>query len=327
MPKICYVPKRFQGKSHDLVRKANQIIEEYDQQGFTLTLRQLYYQFVARDFIPNNMKSYKRLGDVINDARLAGLIDWDAIEDRTRNIRALPHWNDPADIVDTCAKQFNLDLWATQKYRVEVWIEKDALIGVIERVCTEFDVQYFSCRGYVSQSEMWAAAMRTVNRMSARHNKFPQRTVVLHLGDHDPSGLDMTRDISDRINLFAEHHGCRGAFEMRRLALNMDQVEEHNPPPNPAKVTDARFVKYQEQHGDESWELDALEPTLLDGLIRNEVATIVDRPRFDALKAQQMQHRAELASVAKRWPNVVSAIEDGVIKDVSDYGDDEDDEV
>lgn len=317
MPRICYVPKRFQGKSHDLVRKANEIIAEYQEQGFTLTLRQLYYQFVARDFIPNTLKSYGRLGSIINDARLAGLIDWNAIEDRTRNVRALPHWTDPTDIVNSCASQFNLDLWATQDYRVEVWIEKDALVGVIERVCTDWDVQYFSCRGYVSQSEMWAAAMRAVTRAAGKVDGKEARrqdTIVLHLGDHDPSGIDMSRDIEDRINLFCGHHGYHNTFQMRRLALNMDQVEQYTPPPNPAKITDSRFAKYQEEHGDESWELDALEPRVLDTLIRSEIESIVNVTKFDALKRQQMRHREELGKVAERWTSVVDAIEAGKIE-------------
>lgn len=304
MPKIAYIPRRFQSAAKALITKAEVIINEYHRQGFTLTLRQLYYQFVARGYIENTMKSYKRLGDVINDARLAGLIDWDAIEDRTRNIRALPHWRDPSAIVDACASQFNLDLWATQRHRVEVWIEKDALVGVIERACTDFDTPHFSCRGYVSQSEMWSAAMRAVERM--RHAK--QRTIVLHFGDHDPSGLDMTRDIEDRITMFCSHHGYPGAFEMRRLALNMDQVNEYNPPPNPAKVTDSRFQNYQALHGDESWELDALEPALLDTLIRDEITTLLDEAAFAKLQRLQLQHRDELSSVAERWMDVVTAI-------------------
>ena len=309
MPKIRYIEKRFQSISLDLIKKANIIIAEYDAMGFTLTLRQLYYQFVSRDFIPNTARSYQRLGDVINDARLAGLIDWNAIEDRTRNVRSLSHWDTPSAIVEACAEQFHLDLWATQRHRVEVWIEKDALIGVIEDVCNEFDVPFFSCRGYVSQSEMWGAAMRAVARMGIK-NGVPQKTIVLHLGDHDPSGIDMTRDITDRINMFCAHHGYPHIFQMRRLALNMDQVQEYHPPPNFAKATDARFAGYRKKYGDESWELDALNPTVLDGLIRNEIADVLNRPEYDKLRTKQHQHREELKSVSDRWMDVVSAIQE-----------------
>lgn len=158
MPKIKYQDMNLGPAKLALVEQANAIIGEYRAQGFDLTLRQLYYQFVARDLLANRLQEYKRLGDVINDGRLAGLIDWDAIVDRTRFVRSLAHWNDPADIVNGAAQQFRVDLWATQPNRVEVWIEKDALVGVIEGVCQELDVPFFSCRGYTSQSEMWAAA-------------------------------------------------------------------------------------------------------------------------------------------------------------------------
>ncbi len=324
MPKILYIPKNFRGKSKVMIARANKIIEEYNAQGFTLTLRQLYYQFVARDFIPNTVKSYKMLGTVINDARLAGLIDWNAIEDRTRNVRSLSHWTDPADIVRACASQFHVDLWATQPHRVEVWIEKDALVGVIEGACEEYDVPFFSCRGYVSQSEMWGAAMRAVKRAERTRpttrdsalrslgiaERDPQRTIVLHFGDHDPSGIDMTRDITDRINMFCARHGYPGIFEMRRLALNMDQVQQYEPPPNPAKITDSRFNAYQEVHGDESWELDALEPSVLDTLIRDEIVSLLDMDEFDRLKGVQDGYREELSTVSNRWQDVVSAIDE-----------------
>ena len=132
MPKICYVEKNFKATSVALIDHANAIIEEYAAQGFNLTLRQLYYQFVSRDLIPNTQRDYKRLGSVINDARLAGLIDWSAIVDRTRNLRELDHWTSAQDILSDAAGWYQVDRWAHQEVRPEVWIEKDALLGVIE---------------------------------------------------------------------------------------------------------------------------------------------------------------------------------------------------
>src|SRR5205085_3197993 len=128
----------------------NEIIAEYDQQGFDLTLRQLYYQFVSRDLLSNRQSEYDRLGCIVNDARLAGLIDWNAITDRTRNLRSLAHWDEPTDIIRACASQYRIDKWARQPCRVECWIEKDALVGVIAGICEELDIPYFSCRGYNS---------------------------------------------------------------------------------------------------------------------------------------------------------------------------------
>ena len=89
MPKITYKEYRLKQASLDIINQANQIIREYSAQGFDLTLRQLYYQFVSRDLIPNSQREYKRLGSIINKGRLAGLVDWNAIVDRTRNLRGL----------------------------------------------------------------------------------------------------------------------------------------------------------------------------------------------------------------------------------------------
>src|SRR5215471_777560 len=151
MPRIRYVTKNFGPTALQVIREANAIIAEYAAQGYDLTLRQLYYQFVSRDLLPNRQSEYKRLGDIVNDARLAGLVDWEAIVDRTRNIRVLPHWTDPAAIVQAAADSFAVEKWAEQPRRVEVWIEKDALVGVFEPVCEELDIPLFSCRGYTSQ--------------------------------------------------------------------------------------------------------------------------------------------------------------------------------
>lgn len=289
MPLIAYVPRNFNKASRKVIEKANDIIAGYAAKGFDLTLRQLYYQFVARALLSNTMKEYKRLGSIINDARLAGLIDWNHITDRTRGLESLSHWESPSDIVDACAAQFRVDKWASQPLRVEVWIEKEALAGVFQRVCQEFDIPFFSCRGYTSQSEMWAAAQRL-----KRYTEAGQTPYILHFGDHDPSGLDMTRDIKARLRLF----GARVSLE--RLALNMDQIELYNPPPNPAKATDARFEAYQQEFGDESWELDALDPDILAGLVRDWVNESRDSASWREAEQAQEDGRKQLRKVAAR---------------------------
>ena len=289
-----------------LVEQAITIVTDYAAQGYALTLRQLYYQFVSRDAFPaswadkstgstNNERSYKKLGDIISDARMAGLIDWNAIEDRTRNVDGNNHWESPADIIQSCAEQFRIDLWADQTYRVEVWVEKDALEGVVGKVAKELDVEFFSCRGYASMTSIWDAGQR-LKRWDVQHGQTP---VILHLGDHDPSGIDMSRDIQERVGMFMD--GAGGDLIFKRIALNMPQVKRYSPPPNPAKVTDSRFEGYQAEHGDDSWELDALEPKIIDTLIRKEILAYRDNAKFKALDAKQNQHREDLAMCANRW--------------------------
>lgn len=301
--KVAYIERRFSAKSEALIEQANDIIADYQAQGFSLTLRQLYYQFVARGLLANSDRNYKNLGSVINDGRLAGLIDWNAIEDRTRFVRSLSHWGSPQSIVDACASQFRLDMWQTQKYRPEVWIEKDALVGVFEPVCNTYDVPLFSCRGYVSQSELWGAANRLLE-----HVQNGQTPIIFHFGDHDPSGIDMTRDIEDRLRLF-----MGTSFDdfdgVQRLALTMAQVREVNPPPNPAKMTDSRHSGYVDKYGTKSWELDALDPKYLSRLVGDAIAGIVDRKKWSARQKEQEKHRENLAQVAKRWKEVVEGID------------------
>jgi hypothetical protein len=319
MPCICYVKKSFRSDTVAIIEKANRVIADYQRQGYKLTLRQLYYQFVAKDLLPdswidreynlkqglpedtkNTMKNYKHLGDIINDGRLAGLIDWNAIEDRTRNLQSHSSWASPHSIVRACADQYTVDLWAEQSTHVEVWIEKEALVGVIEGVCTELQVPYFACRGYTSQSEMWEAAQRLKRHEKSRHD-----TVIIHLGDHDPSGLDMTRDIQDRLQLFGS------TVNVDRIALTWDQIEQYNPPPNPAKTTDARYVSYQEQYGDDSWELDALEPRILSDLIRTAVQSRIDDELWQEALERQQVGRDQLSRVSSHWDSVVTYLGNG----------------
>lgn len=264
--KIKYIDRDFKPSSLNTIRDANKIIAEYTSQGYDLTLRQLYYQFVSRDLIANSQAEYNKLGSIINDARLAGLISWEAIIDRTRNLKAMPHWADPKEFMREVTPQFAIDKWATQTNRVEVWIEKDALIGVIERICRQLDVAYFSCRGYTSQSEMWSASQRLIE-----YRDNGQTPVIIHIGDHDPSGKDMSRDIDDRLALFMGDN-----IEVNRIALNMDQVRKYQPPPNPAKITDSRAKAYIEEFGNKSWELDALDPKVLTDLIKKTIINYRD---------------------------------------------------
>ena len=278
----------------------NAIIAEYEAQGYKLTLRQLYYQHVARGLIENTERNYKRLGGIISDGRLAGLIDWDAIEDRTRNLRGLSHWSDPAEIIQSALWSFRIDKWDNQPNRVEVWVEKDALIGVIERVCQRYDVNYFACRGYTSQSEMYAAAQRL-----ASYVEDGQQIYILHLGDHDPSGIDMTRDIRDRLTMFLGDFGC----DINRLALNWNQIELYNPPPNPAKTTDSRYRGYQEEYGKESWELDALEPSVISDLIEQNILSLRDDDLWSEVVEQEQEHKKQLQQVSDKWLDVITFLE------------------
>lgn len=330
MPCIAYTNKNFQGRTRVVIDQANEILAEYEGSGISLTLRSLYYQFVARGLLENTERNYQRLGSILNDARMAGELDWDAITDRTRNLASLSAWNSPRDIIDACSKQFRLDLWEDQPYYVEVWIEKDALVGVIERPCQDNRVPYFSCRGYTSQSEMWGAAQRLGEKIAQG-----KKVRILHFGDHDPSGIDMTRDITerlqefiakdllaerhefmsedgaeyliDRLSTFASARALQDHLQIERMALNWEQVETYNPPPNPAKLTDSRAHGYVAKFGESSWELDALEPRLLANLVRTRIEHYRDVDKWQEARLRENTDKKRLKAVTKHWSEVSNA--------------------
>lgn len=301
MSKRKYKDIRFHSKSLETIERVNAIVAEYEAQGYELTLRQVYYQLVARGFIPNNERSYKNLGSLINDGRLAGLIDWYAIVDRTRNLRGNSHWDCPEDVIDSARYSYMLDRWGNQPNYVEVWVEKDALIGIVSQICRELDVPHFSCRGYTSQSEMWSAAQRFI-RQSHRESR-----TIIHLGDHDPSGIDMTRDIQERMDMFGAD------VYVKRVALTMEQIERFSPPPNPTKLSDARASGYIEEYGHECWELDALEPKVITSLIRDEVTALRDSDLLYEIEYKEETDKSNIKLISQHYEQVVDFLHSEVV--------------
>jgi len=315
MAKICYIETEFRDDSLAIIDQANAIIEDYQGQGYTLTLRQLYYQFVAKALIPNTERSYKRIGSIVNNARLAGLIDWEAIEDKTRNLQAVPTWESPQSIIRACASQYRVDRWWGQRHYVEVWVEKDALTGVVERPCRNMGVPWFACRGYVSQSEMWSAFQRIEQRVQCLGSdpSDPTKAVILYLGDHDPSGLDMTRDVQERLDLF---NGGSVDLQVQRIALTWDQIQQYQPPPNPAKLTDSRASGYVQACGGESWELDALSPSVLSGIVLDAIMGLLDQATYQDRMYRERRERSDLESLAylthEHWERLISNARRGI---------------
>lgn len=213
MPKIEYKSIKFQQKSLELINLVNQVVEEYQAQGYELTLRQAYYQLVARGYIPNNERSYKNIGNLINDGRLAGLIDWHSITDRTRNLRSNSHWDNPADVIASARYSYLLNKW---------------------------------------------------------------------------DGADVY---------------------VKRVALTMNQIGTYNPPPNPAKITDSRASKYIDEYGNESWELDALEPQVITDLITNEVTALRNDEIYRSVCDSEERGKDELKMIERNYDKAVAFLE------------------
>jgi hypothetical protein len=282
-------PVKFTAERLERIRRAAAVIEDYERRGFAMSLRQLYYQLVAKALIPNEDRAYNQLGADVTDGRYAGLISWTSIEDRGRSLMGNTYHASPAAAVSEAAAAYHTDKWARQPCRVEVWVEKAALEGVVGAICSQLDVDFFACRGYNSASEQWRAGRRFASYISKG-----QRPVVLHLGDHDPSGIDMTRDNAERLSLFA---GV--PVQVIRIALNMDQVTHYAPPPNPAKVTDSRYADYRRAYGEESWEVDALPPEALQRLIDDAVRGMRDEAAWADALEEETADRRELADLVE----------------------------
>lgn len=326
MAKKFFEPSKLSSESLVLVNQMLGILESYREQGYDLSLRQLYYQLVARNIVPNTEPSYKRVGSVLSDARMCGYVDWDMIVDRGRETTQNSHWSSIGDILDACAGSFRYSLWDDQPWHVEIMVEKQALEGVLEPVCQELDIPFTANKGYSSSSAMYECGKRLNRKLEAGKN-----ICVFYLGDHDPSGIDMTRDVEERLKLFSEYlfyqpkcndqtdpewdkaYSTMSAklfkrfrnesytnqeFMVQRIALNMDQVREFDPPPNPAKLTDTRSNSYISLYGEESWELDALEPSVLADLVETHVIALRDEDLWDAADAKQDSARETLRELA-----------------------------
>jgi len=267
--------------------EASAVIDHWTSLGYRLTLRQLYYQLVSRGAIDNTVREYKNLSVTITNARMAGLIDWDHIEDRSRNALMPSHWAGASDILRDAAEYFRMDRWAGQRRHVEVWCEKDALTSVLEPVAREYHVLLLPVRGYSSTTIAYEASLRF-------EAVFPKDPLVLYLGDHDPSGVDMTRDLEGRLSEFAG----AGGVELRRLALNHDQVLDHALPPNPTKSSDSRAAAYTEAYGTECWELDALDPPTVVSVVRDAIEAELERQLYDGRVVEEESVKTQLRAFA-----------------------------
>lgn len=300
------------------IRQLASIVKEYQQQGLRLTARQLYYQCVSRDLCANTPAEYKKLTALLTDARYAGMIDWDAIEDRGREPSTPSEWDNPEQLVESALRAYRLPRWEGQPTYVELWVEKQALAGVLAPIAREYHATLMVNKGYSSASAMKESADRIkkanvlnqeeADTLTTEFNEQKKRlehsdpekwekvsdrlvdawklrvrkAIVLYLGDHDPSGEDMVRDIKDRLKEFGVLR-----LEVEKIGLTIAQVKQYNPPPNPAKITDSRAKAYIEKFGHSSWEVDALPPQVLTRLIRAAFDRHIDKGKMNEIKKRE----------------------------------------
>lgn len=264
------------GSKKDMLKSvAAGILEDAEA---TMTLRQLYYRFVALNLVENKESQYQYLGKAVKEARLEGIIPWSAIEDRTRGTDAgdhddtspRAHFEKRFALFENAAAAYHRPRWEGQEKYVEVWVEKEALAGVFAGVCRDLKVVSFPNRGYTSITMLKEAADRIEEA-----ERDGRDATVLYFGDFDPSGQDIERNIRDKLG-----HTFGSEVDVRRVALTREQIDERRLPPQPAKRTDSRYETFVENHGDMAVELDALPPEDLREMVRDAVDELFDERHY-----------------------------------------------
>ncbi|TXH10976.1 MAG: hypothetical protein E6R03_14810 [Hyphomicrobiaceae bacterium] len=323
---VHYAKWRPQGSARDVVAHAIAILDEYQRQGLRMSLRQLYYQFVSRNLCENTPAAYNRLGSYISQAREAGFIDWDAIEDRGRTPTIWSDHNNIDAAVEDAIQRFRLPRLMGQPTYVELWVEKDALSGVLRNIASQYHIPVVVNRGYSSSSAMRESGERIRDAIE-RYGS--ERGLVIYLGDHDPSGEDMVRDITERLELFSNKgivcvdlesnecvpfgtngngsgHAMNWLHEddvvvgVTKLALTSAQVKKYKPPPNPAKLSDTRAKKYIKKHGTSSWEVDALPPDVLKNMIQEALEKNLNMTKMRSIIAEEKKQVLDLRERMKK---------------------------
>jgi hypothetical protein len=248
------------------------------------TVRQVYYQAVTRGLIDKTEKEYDAtVCRLLGDMREHDLIPFEWIADNTRWKRRPVTYTGLSQAVDALASKYRRNLWEDAEDYVEVWVEKDALAGVIVEETDPLDVPLMVAKGYTSKSYAYGAAQDIAAEMRRL-----KRILIYHCGDSDPSGEDAARDIEEKLRRYVQRFRRLGEsvdLHFERIAVLDEQIERWNLPLRPNKQRDSRTKKFHRQAG--SVELDAIPARELRKLVREAIEPHVDEDLHDALKRRQ----------------------------------------
>lgn len=278
-------------------------VNRYRALGYRLTLRQLHYQLVTKNWIVNHNSAYKKLGEILDDCRYGGVVDWDSIEDRGR-VPHLPYYADSVgEAVEHLHDYYRRNRQEDQDHIIELWTEKDALSGILKRSTDKYHIRLSVNKGYTSSSAIYAAYQRIIEYLHS-----DKKVTILYFGDHDPSGLDMVRDIRDRLYKFIrngthshkfEDEDMEDLLDIRAIGLTMGQVRQYRLPPNPTKMTDSRADGYIALYGTTCWEVDALDPTVLTELVGENIEALIDMEQYEYMRDEEKKDKRRLRKIIK----------------------------
>lgn len=268
-----------QKQSLELLTQVQEIIDSYD---FALTLRQIYYQLVARQIIPNEQKYYKKLSRLCVAGRDEGILPEEGFADRLREVDKLSSWPDLNEFMQTVKRSYRKDKWQNQDNYIEIWTEKDALRSVLTEITYRYDVALMVARGQLSRTEVY----RTAGRYKAQSDK---ECHLYYCGDFDPSGLSIYDSIKKRIMDF----GVSINFE--RIALTQEQIEKYQLPSDPAKQSDPNYNKFVSIYGSGMVvELDSLPPDVLRKIIEDCILQNIDEGHLMRILRKEKAERGRL---------------------------------
>lgn len=274
---------RPQSKTLALLEQVSAVLLEYADY-LPMTARQVLYRLVGAHGYEKSERGYERLCEVLNRARRAGLVPWTSIRDDGATVVEAPGWDDPAAFwtaVGTTARAYRRDLSQGQPVALEVWVEAAGMVPQITRVAHVYGVPVFSSGGFDSVTVKHEAALRYLER--------DVPTVVLHLGDHDPSGCSIVDSAADDIATFVTDYGRPGTVKFERLAVTPEQVHRYSLETSFQKVTDRRG-----EHMAATVQAEALAPDELAAEVTAAIEDRVDLDLLDRVRARGAVERAEV---------------------------------
>lgn len=271
--------RRTKSEISEIANGLLEVLSEYNP----MTVRQVFYQMVSRGYVPKTEQAYKNLVcRLLTRLRLEGTIPFGWIADNTRWMRKPTTYDGMREALEVARKMYRRALWTRQNVYVEVWIEKDALAGVIYDITARWDIPLMVTRGYPSLSYAHEAAQYMVS--------IGKPVYIYYLGDYDPSGLDIVRAL--RTRLFEFTNGL--PIHFRHIAVTPEQISEWDLPTRPTKTTDPRAIHF---NGNQSVELDAIPVHLLRGLVDNAILQHVDLNEVARLRQIEEAEKQSLALV------------------------------
>jgi hypothetical protein len=246
-----------------------------------MTVRQVFYQATVRGIVEKSEVGYTRVQTDLVLMRRAGDLPYDWLADNTRWQRKPKTYSSIEHALESTAKFYRKDLWANADEYVEVWLEKDALAGVIYPITSMYDVPLMVARGYASLSFLHTAAEYI--------NDLDVPAFIYHLGDFDPSGVNAGEKIEETLVELAPD----AEIHFERIAVTPAQIETWDLPTRPTKATDTRAKNF----GNISVELDAIEPDLLRSLVLAAIERHLPAKQFEILKIAENSERELLRAM------------------------------